>query len=179
LIEYLEIIKKMWTEKNPTYKGNYYSIKNAINEPKPVQKPHPPLSLGTRTGGNKMLKVIAKFADIWNFSSMPTPNEYINALHRLKKICSKVGRDSAEIENSIDIFLYPETNKKYLQQNLQNLDPLYQERGIIGSPNYCIEKIEEYISIGVTYFILYFPGGVGMRMLNQIGEEILPIFKDR
>ena len=179
LVEYLEILKKMWIEQNSSFEGTYYSIKNAINEPKPVQKPHPPLSIGTRIGGDRMLNVIARFADIWNFSSMPTPNEFRNELQRLKKMCLKQGRDLAEIENSVDIFVLPDTDKKYIQKNMRNFGGLFKDRGIIGSPKHCIKKIEEFISVGVSYFIFYFPNFTDMRVLTQIGEEIIPVLKDR
>src|SRR5256886_4990975 len=44
--EACEIIHRMWTEDDPTFKGRYYTIDRPINEPKGVQKPHPPLWIG-------------------------------------------------------------------------------------------------------------------------------------
>ena len=60
LEEYLQILRKMWLERKPSFHGKYYSITNSINEPKPLQKPHPPISIGTRLGGKKMLNIIEK-----------------------------------------------------------------------------------------------------------------------
>jgi len=47
LEEALRIIKMLWTKDKPTFKGKYYSIKEAGNEPKPLQKPHPPIWIPT------------------------------------------------------------------------------------------------------------------------------------
>ena len=46
LRESLQIIKKMWTEEKASFRGKYYTITEAIVNPKPVQKPHPPILIG-------------------------------------------------------------------------------------------------------------------------------------
>src|SRR5215831_12353373 len=58
LDESLTIIKKMWQSKISNFKGKHYSIKNAICNPKPIQKPHPPVMVGGV--GEKLMKVVAK-----------------------------------------------------------------------------------------------------------------------
>ena len=66
LEESLIIYKKMTTEDEATFKGEYYEIHNAINQPKPLQKPHPPLWVCG--GGEKVtLKLLAKYGDYGNW----------------------------------------------------------------------------------------------------------------
>ena len=66
LEESLIIYKKMTTEDEATFKGEYYEINNAINQPKPLQKPHPPLWVCG--GGEKVtLKLLAKYGDYGNW----------------------------------------------------------------------------------------------------------------
>src|SRR5437588_8718243 len=66
--EACEIVHRMWTEQKPVFKGKYYTIDRPINEPKGVQKPHPPLWIGG-SSERGTLKLIAPFGDTWNKSS--------------------------------------------------------------------------------------------------------------
>ena len=63
--EGLHIMKAMFTEKRATFEGRHYKINEAICNPKPVQKPHPPITIGG-SGEKIMLKLVARFADRWN-----------------------------------------------------------------------------------------------------------------
>ncbi|HEX2406595.1 MAG TPA: LLM class flavin-dependent oxidoreductase, partial [Nitrososphaeraceae archaeon] len=65
LDESLSIIKSMWTEKITSFDGRYYKLKNAICNPKPIQKPRPIIMVGG-SGGKYFLKVVAKHADRYN-----------------------------------------------------------------------------------------------------------------
>lgn len=102
LSEGLEIIKRMWTQKKATYRGKYYSILNAICLPKPVQKPHPPIWIGS-TGGRRMMQVIAKYADGWDMSGTSTLDEFDKKIGKLIETCNTIGRDPKEIKTSMRI----------------------------------------------------------------------------
>jgi probable F420-dependent oxidoreductase len=58
----INVLKAMWTQEEPIYRGRYFSIKDAYNRPRPVQKPYPPLMLGG--SGPRLLEIAAKHADI-------------------------------------------------------------------------------------------------------------------
>jgi alkanesulfonate monooxygenase SsuD/methylene tetrahydromethanopterin reductase-like flavin-dependent oxidoreductase (luciferase family) len=62
-IEGIRLMKKMWMGDNVTFKGKYYYVKNAVLQPKPIQKPHPPLIIGSNAP--KMRKFVACEADGW------------------------------------------------------------------------------------------------------------------
>lgn len=59
--EALDIITRLWTEDSVTHESNYYSIKEAVLEPKPVQKPYPKLLFGS--SGKRMLRLTGKMGD--------------------------------------------------------------------------------------------------------------------
>src|ERR1051326_4274243 len=95
--EALQIIKSLWTQKQTTFSGKYYSIKDAYGEPKPVRRPFPPILIGA--AGEKMnLKVVAKHANIWN--TFGSPDTFRQKLQVLKDHCATVGRNFDEIEIS-------------------------------------------------------------------------------
>ena len=88
--EGLHIMKLMFTEKKPSFTGRHYSINEATCNPKPVQQPHPPITIGG-SGEKVMLKLVARFADRWN-----CPAGYQSFEHKfnvLKQHCKDVGRD--------------------------------------------------------------------------------------
>jgi F420-dependent oxidoreductase-like protein len=91
LEEAIQIIRKMWTEEpTASFNGKYYQIHNAYCNPKPIQKPSPPILVGG-SGERKTLKIVAKYADACNlFGSAETIKRKMNIL---KEHCESVGRD--------------------------------------------------------------------------------------
>jgi probable F420-dependent oxidoreductase len=60
----IRLIKAMWTQDEPTYHGKYFSVEKAYNNPRPVQKPHPPIMIGG--SGPKILELVAREAQLVN-----------------------------------------------------------------------------------------------------------------
>jgi probable F420-dependent oxidoreductase len=60
----IKLIKAMWTQEQPTYRGRYFSVDKAYNNPRPVQKPHPPIMVGG--SGSKLLRITAAEGQIAN-----------------------------------------------------------------------------------------------------------------
>jgi alkanesulfonate monooxygenase SsuD/methylene tetrahydromethanopterin reductase-like flavin-dependent oxidoreductase (luciferase family) len=122
LDEGLEIIRRMWTKEKATFSGKFYSIEDAFCLPKPVQKPHPPIWIGS-LGLSKMMKVIAKHADGWNIMRASTIEDYRRGIKRLEKACKKIGRNPEEIKTSIAFRGPPdETNEKLKRFSDEGLD---------------------------------------------------------
>ena len=124
LKESVEIIKMLWTQGKGNLLGKYYQIIDAACEPKPLQKPHPPLIIGG-TGEKHLLKVTAQHADRFDFSYLSTLEMYKHKLKHCVNICEAVGRDFGEIEKSCwpegQIILAP--NKTELDEKVQRIKP--------------------------------------------------------
>lgn len=105
LDEALTVIKRLWTEESVTFAGRFYTLTDALCEPKPIQRPHPPIVIGGSKP--KMLRVIARHADEWNMPSHDGPAEWGHANARLEEACAEVGRDPATITRSVQLFLHP------------------------------------------------------------------------
>jgi F420-dependent oxidoreductase-like protein len=108
LDEACRIMIALWTEPRATVEGEYYQVREAYHEPKPVQSPHPPLVIGG-SGEKLTLRVVARYADEWNMAK-GTPEEFRHKCRVLDEHCRAVGRDPAEIERSIQ-FLAPEPDR--------------------------------------------------------------------
>ena len=101
LAEALTVIRRLWTETEPfDFTGAHLQLTGAFGNPKPVQRPHPPIIIGGRSAA--LLRVVAEHADLWNI-----PGEDIDdAAGRsrlLDRYCAEVGRDPASITRSMFI----------------------------------------------------------------------------
>lgn len=93
--EACEVIISLLTQETTTFDGRFYQLTDARCEPKPVQRPHPPICIGG--GGEKRtLRTTARFAQHWNFVG-GTPDEFAHKRDVLHQHCADVGRDPAEI----------------------------------------------------------------------------------
>lgn len=93
--EACEVIIGLLTQESTTFDGKFYQLNDARCEPKPVQKPHPPICIGG--GGEKRtLRTTARFAQHWNFVG-GTPEEFARKRDILHQHCTDVGRDPSEI----------------------------------------------------------------------------------
>jgi len=166
LKESVEIIKMLWTQEQSTYRGKYYTIKDAYCDPKPVQTPHPPILIGG--GGEKLtLKIVARYADRSNFSGSSEIIE--RKMDILRKYCFRFGRDYGSIIKTTNLFVViaqtyedylEDMKKRYLfsgssypfKEWLKKAELFY----IAGTPENCVEKIVRYIDLGIRFFILMF-----------------------
>jgi F420-dependent oxidoreductase-like protein len=153
--EAVEVIKKMWTEEKASYSGKYYQIKEAVCEPKPQQKPHPPITIAG--GGKKLtLKVTAKHADRYDWGYLPSPAVFKHKLSVLQDYCRAINRDFQEIEKSCwpagQIFIHREENER----KLTNMLPETEMASFTGTPQELMGLIKQYQDSGVTFFMLFF-----------------------
>jgi F420-dependent oxidoreductase-like protein len=101
--EACEVIVSLLENETTDFKGRYYHLDRARCEPKPVQRPHPPICIGG--GGEKRtLRTTARFAQHWNFLG-GTPEEFAHKREVLEHHCRKIGRDPAEITLSSHVRL--------------------------------------------------------------------------
>ena len=177
LNETVEIVKKMWTEEKASYNGKHYTIQNAVCEPKPVQKPHPPIIIGG--GGEKLtLKVTARHADRYDWGYIPSVEEYKRKMKVLETHCDAVGRSFDEIEKSCwpvgQIFIGED--RKELKKKILQLTPKgvsledFMRTSFVGTPEEFMKQIQQYLNLGVTHFMLFFgdlPDIGGLRLFAE------------
>ena len=99
LAEACTLIRRLWTENKPfDFHGSYYDLTGAFCNPKPVQRPGPPIVIGGQASAT--LRVVAEHADVWNFPG----GDVEAALRRgavLDRFCAEIGRDPASITRSV------------------------------------------------------------------------------
>jgi len=99
--ETISLIKKLWTEDSINHEGEYYRFKEAFLQPKPVQKPHPPIWIAANSP--KTMRMVAELGDGWVPASM-FPEECAEGLKKIKKWAENAGRDPTKIEPALFTF---------------------------------------------------------------------------
>jgi alkanesulfonate monooxygenase SsuD/methylene tetrahydromethanopterin reductase-like flavin-dependent oxidoreductase (luciferase family) len=99
LDEACTIIRRLWTETEPfDFDGHHYQLAGAFGSPKPVQQPHPPITIAGRADAT--LRVVARHADVWNIPGGDL-DDCTERNTRLDQFCTDIGRDPATITRSI------------------------------------------------------------------------------
>jgi alkanesulfonate monooxygenase SsuD/methylene tetrahydromethanopterin reductase-like flavin-dependent oxidoreductase (luciferase family) len=193
-VEGVEIIKRLWTEDHVTFEGKELQIKDVTVDPKPLQKPRPPIWLAANS--DAAVERAAKIADGW----MIGPHSAIDELQRQVDLCrtawtatGKSGKPGIPIiretfvaesrQKAVEkarpcleqlyraIYIKWKQNEAMSDPNELNwaFDRLAKNRFILGSPDECIEQIKEYEErLGATYMLVRFDWTPGLPQ-----EEIL------
>jgi len=147
LDEACEIIKRLFTEPTVDFDGRYYQLKEARSEPKPVQKPYPPFVIGG--GGEQLtLRVVAKHADIWNYTG-GSVEEFTHKVGVLREHCAAVGRDPEEITLSC------------------------QYRLPAGDLSKAASEVQAFIDAGATHIVLVIPPPFPDGIVTRVADEVI------
>jgi F420-dependent oxidoreductase-like protein len=190
LREALQIIKAMWTEDYATFEGQYYQVRGAINEPKGVQKPHPPIWVGG--GGERVtLKLVAQYGDACNITGT-TPDAVRHKFDVLREHCATVGRDYESIIKSHHTFIYllepgesADQALSVLQQYMQQPDLTLEQVGqniFVGTATEVTDWLHSLEAVGTQYFVIYFrnymkSSAAGLDAIRRFAAEVLPAFR--
>jgi probable F420-dependent oxidoreductase len=203
--EQLAIMKGLWTQERVQFKGAYYTLEGRL-EPKPVQKPHPPLWIGG--WGNITLRRAASLADNWipgptadltrllngkkqfleqrRAAGLPAPTEW--PLTRDVIIADTDAEARALAEEHIMVAYRREYaggwRHPFIDASIAtDLDKLMEDRFIIGGPEQCVRRLRRFVEqYGLTHLIcrMFFPGMPHariMRGLELLAREVLPAFR--
>jgi F420-dependent oxidoreductase-like protein len=175
LEEAIQIIRKMWTEEpTASFIGTYYQINNAYCNPKPIQKPSPPILVGGG-GERKTLRIVAKYADACNlFGSAETVKRKLNIL---KEHCKSVDRDYDSILktniNAIIIDDDKEIAKKRVQQITRVPEEQIREIAIHGTPEDVSKEIKLLEEVGIQYLIVDLDPSRELEALEIFADNIM------
>lgn len=181
LREAVQIIRAMWTEDKPSFKGRHYEINEAYCNPKPLQKPHPPIMLGG-AGERYMLPLVSELADEWNCPATQVP-EFDKKLRALRKNCEQAGRNINDIGISQQTVCVLAKDQAEYEEKLQKAQRRYgffgdvETLGIVGTPEMCIEKIKRNKEKGVTKYTIFFSDIMNHDTLRFFAREVMSEFK--
>jgi len=189
--EALEVIHALWNEKDEPdsqsldYEGKYYKLKGASIQPKPYQKPHPPIMIAS-WGSEQGLRRVAKYGDGWMASAYNiTPAKFREKWMLLLNYRREMNRDVEQFENSLmTMFGYIDNDKEMVQSMVQKvLSPALGRPAdelnnllLFGSSDECIKKISLLYESGVRR-IHFWPINNYLQQMEIFFKEIVKNFR--
>jgi F420-dependent oxidoreductase-like protein len=174
LEEGLQILKAMLTSKQASFTGRYFKIDGAYNIPQPVQKPHPPITIGG-SGEKVMLKIVARYADRWNCPA--GYRSFEQKFNALKDHCVAVGRDIKTINISEQLEVCIGTKDAEIEEKWKIAQRLpFWRTAIKGTPPQVIAQLRERIARGVQFFTVIFGDMNSAPSVDLFAREVMPAF---
>lgn len=172
LEEAVQIIRQMWTQPRTTFHGHYFHVDDVILEPKPVQKPHPPLLIGG--GGEQVtLRLVARYADACNVSG-----DVAVVAHKLEVLrhhCEREGRDYDTIERTSLAHWLLARDESALKAKVERLRAVDPSRVTGLTVQQAIDLAGQYADLGVQTLIVYLYAN-DPESQELLASEILPKF---
>jgi len=172
LEEALKLIKLLWTEPRATFYGKYFHVDEALLEPKPLQKPHPPILIGG--GGEQLtLRVLARQGNACNFFG--DPDMVKHKLDVLRQHCETEGRDFNSIERTNTVGLLLARTDAELQAKRDRLGTPDPQRARALTVAQAIELVGHYQTVGTQLLICRFFRN-DWESMELLASEVMPHF---
>jgi probable F420-dependent oxidoreductase len=162
--EYLRAMQELWTSRRPAFNGAYTQFNDLVFEPKPIQKPHPPIWVGGHS--KAALRRTAEFGAAWHPINRPV-EELRASQAEIARLCQARGRANVPaltLRNDVRILRPGETAPK----------SAHAGRVLAGSPADLVEQIGELAAIGVEHLVCEFLAADGGEL-----EEQMAVFAER
>ena len=171
LAEGIEIIRRMWTEPRPVFRGRHYAIDGAVCDPPPVQRPHPPIWIGGE--GDRVHRLAARAADgvnvrWWGPERIAARADYLDAE------CRAAGRDPRALARSVTALFIPDRSAARAAAVRERFTGIPAEGHVAGTPDGCVARVRAYAAAGVRHFLFTIPDVGASDALEVAGRDVLP-----
>ncbi|MHA1771054.1 MAG: LLM class flavin-dependent oxidoreductase [Candidatus Thorarchaeota archaeon] len=182
LAEAIQIIRGAWTNEHFSFHGKHYFVEKLISFPKPVQKPHPTIWVGTMRARSKMLNLAAQWSDglniAWSFSIDDCKHIFADLDRRIKKY----GRRPHDVKRSVGFWTRVFHTESEMEQQIiegakQRGIPIedYRKRlksSLWGTVDEVVERLRDYEALGISHAILMLPHGHEIEQVKLIGNSM-------
>jgi len=180
----LDIIKRLWTEDKVDASYPPYNLRGAVLQPKPVQKPHPPILIGGYV--DAVLKRVATKGDGW-LTYYYTVASFKKSWAKILAFAAEAGRNPAELSstNQLPICIGPRAKieapmKHWLQTewDYASWSESTMDSAIMGTPEECVEQLMPHIEAGIDR-IIFVPYKYEKEQVEAVAQEIIPRLKKK
>jgi probable F420-dependent oxidoreductase len=179
--EGVALMKACWTEPTITFDGRFWQLHDAEMEPKPMQKPFPPLWFG---GGHpNALRRAVRFGDGFFGAGSSTTAQFRQQVRDLRAILAEEGRDPGEFAVAKRVYIHVDEDAERAARLVsENLAQIYAHIpadfiavAVYGSPKTCIDGVREVIEAGADS-VLFTPLHEGAAQMERVAAEIVAEF---
>jgi probable F420-dependent oxidoreductase len=177
-VEAIQVMKALWTEPQATVHGTYWQFENTAMEPKPMQKPHPPLWFGARQA--PALKRAVQYGNGWMGAGSSSTADFMQQYERIQQYLDEAQRDPATFAISKRVYVAIDNDRDHAERRLRqwfgwryrNAD-MAPRVSIWGSPEACLDQLGVLVKAGAQHLMLN-PVFDEMDHLDQLAAEVLP-----
>jgi F420-dependent oxidoreductase-like protein len=187
--EQVEVVVRSWTEEGFDHEGAAYTLGSQTALPRPVQRPHPPLLLGSGTVKPRFAALAARFATEVNTLGAPN-GELRERKARLDRACEEAGRDPATLTFSVMTSCFvgvdhaeaAERVRRFASRRGDGVDAEAllaerRDRWIAGSVDEAVARLEELRTLGVSRIFLQHLSHDDDEMVSLVGERLVPALR--
>lgn len=181
--EALEVMKRLWTEDDVTFDGRFTTLPGVTLNPKPVQKPHPPVWISGRS--DAAMRRCARFGTGW-LPYMYTPEKLAESLQTIGSYAADAGREDALEPGLFIFFAVHEDREQGIKMAIDRLSAQYNQDfsklvsryALAGNPDDCIARLREYVDAGAGTIILNSACSSDYVAENEVllATDVLPAF---
>ena len=183
--EGIDVVRALWRDSPASFKGRFTQFEGVSIDPKPVQRPAPPIWVGGRS--DAALARAGRQGDGW-ISYVVQPERYKQSLAKIEAAASAAGRSLEGFANGHLTFItlgkdYESAERVWVdrlsKRYAQDFGPLAKKYGIIGTPDQCTEQLQRFIEAGCSYFVLdaICDAADEAGQIETFAAEILPKFR--
>ncbi len=177
-VEGLQVMKTLWTESKATVSGNFWQFEGIAMEPKPVQKPHPPVWFGARQ--EAALKRAVQHGDGFMGAGSSSTADFVKQYALLQQYLDDAQRDSETFAISKRVYIAIDDDRDRAERRLRewfgvrykNAD-MAPRVSVWGSRSECIDRLSELAQAGAQHLMLN-PVFDEMTHLELLAQEIVP-----
>ena len=177
-VEGLQVMKALWTESKATVTGTYWQFKDVSMEPKPVQKPYPPIWFGARQA--PALKRAVQHGDGWMGAGSSSTADFVQQYGQLQRFLEEAKRDPATFAISKRVYLAVDNDRNRAAQRLRtwfgvrykNTD-MASRVAVWGNTAECLDRLGELVKAGAQHLMLN-PVFDEMEHVELLAREIMP-----
>jgi alkanesulfonate monooxygenase SsuD/methylene tetrahydromethanopterin reductase-like flavin-dependent oxidoreductase (luciferase family) len=193
LIEWIAILKLLWTSENATYQGEYYRFENISVEPRPAAQPYPPIWIANNAKGDVELirrthRRVVDHADGWQ-TSLSDLEDLRWRLNDIREQAEAAGRDPRTIEtNAYHNININDSQADALAEAKRFIDTYYTtdvaaERlrtwTAAGTPEECVEHLHELELLGFDETTVRIASWDQAGQFDRLVNEVLPLYRER
>jgi probable F420-dependent oxidoreductase len=176
--EMLEVLPRLWSEEDVSYTGTTFSLDKITLKPQPMQKPGPPIWVAGRK--EPAMRRAAHYGNGW-YPYLYSPEQYRDSVTKIKQFADEEGRDLSNFSWGLYQSIYiDETVEKAAEAAASRLGSGYNYSGnwvelvgrntVLGPPERCIERLQEYIDAGARYILFAFSSDLDTTMETVIRD---------
>jgi probable F420-dependent oxidoreductase len=177
-VEVLQVTKALWSQPRATFAGEFWNFENVAMEPKPLQKPHPPIWFGARD--EIALRRTVRHGDGWMGAGSSTAADFVKQSTMLRRLLEEAKRDPAKFPISKRVYLALDDNRERAEGRLRewfgarykNAD-MAPRVSIWGGVAEIVDKLGELVRAGAQHFLLN-PVFDDMEHLERLATDVMP-----